>query len=306
VAVLVIVNLKKASLLLEVGESLPINRIRESPRLLRESVGDLKELSLSIQQIGVIQPIIVRPVKDDFELVAGFRRLSACKQLRLSTIPCIIRSLSDKDAYEISLVENVQRQTLNPIEEANAFRKYVQEFGYGGTSDLARRIGKSEEYVSQRILLLNLPPEIVSKVISRELSPSAARELVWLKDESKQIEMADCLARHSIPVKRIHEVVMAAKCGISAKEAFGTVVNEYSNPEFEIHERVGNDRDCYLKALEKVIVILRVSMLRVDTMVDGAKTEEIRKMLITKRYRIHQMIDESIREKISAEGHESN
>ncbi len=291
---------QKTSFLLDVRESIPVELISISPRVLRMSLGDLTELASSIQQIGLIQPILIRPSNDDmYQLVAGNRRLAACKLLRLSTVPCIIRSLSDKEAFEISLVENIQRHTLNPIEEAGAFRKYVQEYGYGGISELAKRIGKSQEYVSQRILLLELPEEILSKVISRELSASSARELVWLKSESKQLEMVTEIGDRSIPVKKIHEAVMVAKRGISVKRAIETVLNENSEPEFLINN-FSDKQDEYTKAIDKLIVILRVAMLRVDSMVETSASAETRKMLIGKRYAIHQLIDDSIRERISS------
>jgi len=294
------VGAQKTGFLLEIRESIPIERISVSPRTLRVSMGDIGELASSIQQMGLIQPILIRPTGDDmYELVAGSRRLSACKLLRLSSVPCIIRPLSDKEAFEISLIENVQRHTLDPVEEAEAFRKYVQEYGYGGISELSKRIGKSQEYVSHRILLLKLPEEILSKVSSRELSSSSARELVWLKDKSRQLEMATEIGDRSISVKKIHAAVMVAKCGISPKKAIETVLNENSEPEFLIGN-APDKQDEYTKAIDKLIVILRVAMLRVDSMVEGAATAETQKMLIRKRYAIHQLIDDSIREKIAS------
>ena len=94
----------------------------------------------------------------------------------------MIKELSDKEAYEVSLVENVQRETLDPIEEAMAFENYVKKFGYGSTTRLSKQIGKSEEYVSHRILLLSLPNDVLKNVSSRQLSPTVAEELIWLKD----------------------------------------------------------------------------------------------------------------------------
>jgi len=99
-----------------------------------------------------------------FEIVAGHRRYHACRSLRWRFIACKIREMSDKQAFEIQLTENIQRKTMDPIEEAEACRKYVIDFGCGGVCDLAKKIGKSEEYVSHRIHLLKLPDEIKKKI----------------------------------------------------------------------------------------------------------------------------------------------
>ena len=92
-----------------------------------------------------------------FEVVAGNRRLEACKRLHWLKVPCLVRELSDKEAYEIGLIENIERETLTPIEEAKAFQMYVKEKGWGGVKALAEKIGRSEEYVSHKIALLSLP-----------------------------------------------------------------------------------------------------------------------------------------------------
>lgn len=99
----------------------------------------------SIQQKGLLEPIVVRPVEKAFEVVAGNRRFEACKKLGWRSIPCHVVELDDKEAFEVSILENVQRETLNPIEEGRAYRNYVDECGYGGESELARKIGKSQE-----------------------------------------------------------------------------------------------------------------------------------------------------------------
>ena len=103
------------------------------------------ELTSSIRQQGLLEPIVVRPLDDGFEVVAGNRRLDACKKAGMRKISCNILYLSDKEAYEVSLIENVQHKTLDAIEEAEAFKSYVEEYGYGGESELASRIGKSQQ-----------------------------------------------------------------------------------------------------------------------------------------------------------------
>src|ERR687885_950050 len=138
----------------------------------------------SIREHGLLQPILIRPIVHGFEIVAGHRRFQACRSLRWRSMPCRIREISDKQAYEIQLTENIQRKSMDPIEEAEAFRRYVIDFGWGGVSELARKIGKSEEYVSHRIQLLKLPQDIKEKIMLNKLSISQALELTNLSHEN--------------------------------------------------------------------------------------------------------------------------
>src|SRR5579862_5051743 len=104
--------------------------IRPSNKQLRGDLGDLEDICSSIKQNGLLQPIIVRPIANYFEVVAGNRRLAACKQLHFSNVLCHVKDISDKEAYEISITENIQRKTLDAVEEAKAFKRYVDEYGY--------------------------------------------------------------------------------------------------------------------------------------------------------------------------------
>ncbi len=132
-----------------VVDVLPLKSIIPPRRPLRLDVGDLSSLAESVRRRGLLEPIIVRPLpsKSKFEIVAGHRRYLACKMNHLSEIRAIVLELSDKEAFGISLEENLQRKTLDPIEEAKCFQSYVHEYGYGSVTELARIIGKSKEYV---------------------------------------------------------------------------------------------------------------------------------------------------------------
>jgi ParB family transcriptional regulator, chromosome partitioning protein len=162
----------------------------------------IDELSRSIKKHGLLQPIIVRPINRGFEIVAGHRRYQACKLLRWKTIPAMVKDVSDKDAFEIQLVENIQRKTLDPIEEAQAFKLYVRDYGWGGVTYLAETIMKSEQYVSGRIQLLKLPQNIKDKVISGELKVSHAFELLGLEGKSLE-NMSDDIINKNMSVKDI-------------------------------------------------------------------------------------------------------
>jgi len=154
---------------LGIFEELEISRIDFAKNGLRVNVGSIEELASSIAEKGLLQPIVVRVLGDRYEVVAGNRRLSACKLLKWRKMLCHIIELDDRESYEVSLIENVQHKTLNPIEEAMAFKRYVEEFGWGGVSVLAEKIGRSQEYVSRRIQLLQLPGKIQEKIMRRRI-----------------------------------------------------------------------------------------------------------------------------------------
>ena len=180
--------------------------VKPSRSALRTDNGPMNGLKLSIQDKGLLEPIIIRPTGDGFEVVAGMRRFEACKKLGWRRIPAHVVELNDREAFEVSLLENIQRQTLNPIEEARAFRNYVEEFGYGGETELARKIGKSQEYVSRRIGLLSLPQRVQDQIMRRRITPSVAQELTLLNDEDAE-EMADKIGEQDLSLREVRRII---------------------------------------------------------------------------------------------------
>jgi len=187
-------------------ESVEVRMIRPARITLRTDSGPISGLMLSIQDKGLLEPIIVRPVEDGFEVVAGMRRYEACKKLGWRRLPAHVVELDDREAYEVSLLENIQRETLNPIEEARAFRNYVDEFGYGGETELARRIGKSQEYVSKRIGLLSLPQRVQDQIMRRRIAPSVAQELTLLNDDDAE-RVADDIGVQGLTLREVRRIV---------------------------------------------------------------------------------------------------
>ena len=123
-------------------EHIEIKMIRPSQFSIRDKFNDYQEvesLVSSIKEHGLLQPILIRPYQNNFEIVAGHRRFYACKSLRWRHIPCKIREMNDKQAFEIQLTENIQRKSMSALEEAEAFRKYVQDLGWGGVTELAKK-----------------------------------------------------------------------------------------------------------------------------------------------------------------------
>jgi ParB family transcriptional regulator, chromosome partitioning protein len=146
------------------------------------SEGSLAELADSIREQGVLQPIIVRESADGYQIVAGERRWRAVKQLDLRTIPCVISDFNDLQMLEIALIENLQRDDLNPIDEARAYKRLSEEFGLS-QDDLATRVGKSRPAVANCMRLLSLPLEVQDAVSEGTLTEGHARALLALRSE---------------------------------------------------------------------------------------------------------------------------
>ena len=162
-------------------QDVSISNIIQPLTSLRSSTNDIQDLADSISNVGLLQPIVVRTIESSerFEIVAGNRRYSACRHLGWRKITCHIVELDDKESFEVALTENVQRQTLNPVEEGLAFRKYVNEYGWGGVSDLAQKISKSPSYVCRRMKLLELPKDVLDLITESRIYTAAPEELLY-------------------------------------------------------------------------------------------------------------------------------
>lgn len=172
-----------------VVRKIPLNQIGANPDQPRKTFSDeeLAELANSIRERGVIQPILLRAITNHdymYEIVAGERRFRASKIAGLTEIPAIIKSISDENAMEIALIENVQRENLNPIEEAEAYKNLMQKCGYD-LQDVVRLIGKSESYIRNAIRLTELPASVQQMVKDGDISASHARAIVVSEDPEK-------------------------------------------------------------------------------------------------------------------------
>ncbi len=158
---------------------IPVEKIRENPRQPRQhfSPSELEDLILSIKEHGILQPLIVTNVPSGYELIAGERRLRAAKALGLSTVPAIVREATEQQKLELALIENIQRQDLNAVEEAIAYRALIDEFNLKH-EDVARRVGKNRSTVANILRLLDLPEEMLNALREGRLSKSHARTLL--------------------------------------------------------------------------------------------------------------------------------
>ncbi|QLH07087.1 ParB/RepB/Spo0J family partition protein [Nitrosopumilus ureiphilus] len=242
---------------------------------------ELTNLKSSIKEHGLLQPIVIRPLDHGFEIVAGHRRFTACKSMRWRFIPSKIRDLSDKQAYEIQLTENIQRKSMDPIEEAEAYQKYVNEYGWGGISDLGQKIGKSEEYVSHRMQLLKLPEDVREKLVCSNLSVSQALELTSV-DSSLKSEFVDEIVNNKLTVKQIR------------------VMKKKIKSESDLYKPIPNKNSKSLNLIKKTNLSLKITLSRIDDLIEDAhginpkQRVEMIKFLMGLRLKTHSMIDETI------------
>ena len=166
----------------------------------------LEQLAESIREAGVLSPILVVENGMRYRIVAGERRYRASRMAGLTSVPCIVRSMTNAQQMEATLIENLQREDLNPIEEASAIRSLMQECGYT-QEQAAKRLGKSRPAVANALRLLNLPGEIATMVASGQLTAGHARVLAGVESESRQLELAHQCVLHEYSVRKLEEMV---------------------------------------------------------------------------------------------------
>ena len=186
-------------------QTLKVEQIQASrfqPRL-NFSSQKIEELAKSIQEKGVIQPILVRALENDqYELIAGERRWRAVKHLGLAEIPAIIRRVADADLLEISIIENVQREELNPVDEAKAYRRLAQEFGHS-QDHIADKVGKDKTSISNLLRILNLPDEIQEHLSNNLITLGHAKALLSLGDPKRQVRFCQTIIEKGLSVRQM-------------------------------------------------------------------------------------------------------
>jgi ParB family chromosome partitioning protein len=193
-------------------ERISVSRVLSNPLQPRTEFDDerLEELASSIRQQGIIQPIVVRARGTEFELIAGERRLQAARRAGLSEIPAIVRDIPDERLLEFALIENIQRENLNPIDEARAYQGLIEQLGLTQQT-VADRVGKDRATVANYMRLLNLPDEVRSMVATGKLSPGHARALLSLEDKRELIAAAMRIVDEGLTVRAVEEIARTAK-----------------------------------------------------------------------------------------------
>lgn len=178
----------------------------------------LAELADSIAQHGVIQPLLVRPMPDgSYQLVAGERRWRAARRAGLSEVPVVIREMSDSEMMELALIENLQREDLNPIEEAEGLQQLIDTYGLTQET-AAARVGRSRPAIANALRLLSLPAPILELTREGKISAGHARALLSLGDEEKMVEIADLILKKEISVREVERLAKAAAKEKAQKE----------------------------------------------------------------------------------------
>jgi ParB family chromosome partitioning protein len=187
---------------------MPVGAIKPNPRQPRSTFSDepLEALAMSIREVGVLQPIVVRQSADGFELIAGERRLRAAKLAGLATIPAVIRESDDTESLREALIENIHREDLNPVELAEAFRELLEELGLKQET-LADRLGVSRSHIANTIRLLALPPEVQALLAEGKISAGHGRALLGLGDAEAQRNLALRAAAEELTVRDVEDAV---------------------------------------------------------------------------------------------------
>ncbi len=239
-------NVKKEEII-----EIDINELRPNPYQPRKLFDQtaLQELSESIKKHGVFQPIIIKKSVKGYEIIAGERRYRASKLAGLDKIPAVIRNFSDENMMEIAVLENLQRENLNPIEEALAYKNMVDKLNITH-DELGKKLSKSRSHVTNMIGLLRLPKEVQKMLLENKLTMSHARVLSKLEDDSKILTLATEIVEHKLPVHSVENITddkYARKVKINKKEKN----NEFKYVEDLLKEKL----DSKVKVKEKKLEI---------------------------------------------------
>ena len=270
-------------------ENIDLSKIKMSQYSYRNRVEvGIDELCLSVAEKGLLQPIIVRTTNTPYyEIIAGARRYLACKKLGWRKILCNVMELDDKDAYEISLIENIHSKNIDPIDEAMAFKRYVSDYGWGGISELASKIGKSISYVDKRIRLLDLPQNIIESISDYSLNPSTAEELLSLKDKEQQSKLAELIIQRQHTTREARDL----KNKLKNSELSMDEIVDFQTKVIDIDAKTQ-------KSFDKAIVTLKVAMNKLAAII--SETEDnwmIYEILMQHKHVLHNQIDVLYKEK---------
>lgn len=247
---------------------LPISKIKPSlfqPRKLID-LEELKELTASIKEKGFIQPIVVRKKgADSYEVIAGERRYQAAKSLGLKEIPTIVKDVDDKEAFILAIVENLQRKDLNPIEEANAFKRLIDDYNFS-LEDIAKFVGKDKTTVANSLRLLRLPSKIKRALETGTISRTQARSILGVENSKKQERLFQQILKEGLSVREIEKKVRVTSGRKHSQDPFSVEVEERLQKTLGTKVKIFNRRNnrgrvvieyYNLKDLERIIKKIR-------------------------------------------------
>lgn len=219
------------------SDKLALSKIDINPEQPRKTFDEtaLNELAESIKEKGVLQPLLVRPVKNRYQLVAGERRFRAAHIAKLKEVPVIIKDLSDKDSMEIALIENLQREDLNAVEEAQGIKLLMDKYSLT-QEEVAGKLSKSRPAVANSIRLLNLSDKILSQLKDGLLSAGHARALLSVVNQAKREEIADLIIKNNLSVRETEKLVKKKPVRSRKKS---TRANFYDEAELALKDVLG-------------------------------------------------------------------
>ena len=269
-------------------ENVDISKIKPFKYYYRNNLHeDMHELCYSIKEKGLLQPIIVRMTDDSkYEIVAGTRRYNACKMLGWRKILCHVVELDDKDAFEVSLMENIHSKNLNPIDEARAFKDYVSTYGWGGISELATKLGKSASYIDKRIRMLTFPETIIESISNNEIKPSLAEELLPIKEKEHQSKLAELIKKRKLSSRQVRMLKDEMKNSENPEEIF-----DFQTKIVDIDARTQ-------KSFDKAIIAVRVAMNKLASIIEDVEDNwTVYEILMQHKNMLHSQIDILLKEK---------
>ena len=218
-----------------------LSEIRSNPYQPRKTFDEstLQELANSIKEYGIIEPVIVKKAIKGYELVAGERRCKAAKLAGLESIPAVIKDFNDQEMMEIALLENIQREDLNAIDEAEAYEKIIT-IGKMTQEEFAQKFGKSRSYVTNMLGLLILPAPVKEMVRNKELSMGHARALSKLEDKSKIIDLANRVVKEGLSVRSLESIINEE--GIPKRTKQDRFIKETKSIQNTIYERLMREK----------------------------------------------------------------
>lgn len=211
----------------------------------------IKELSDSIKEHGVLQPIILRQKHNQYEIVAGERRYRACMALNLEVIPAIVREFDENEAASVSLIENIQRENLSAIEEARAY-KVLMEMNHLRQEDLAVKVGKAQSTIANKVRLLNLPKEVQAAILSKEITERHARALLLLKEKELQLQVLQRIIEKQLTVKETEKYI-------------DKVLNKDNQPKAKIISKISKDVRIAFNTLNHAVTLVEQMGLDLQT-----------------------------------------
>lgn len=219
------------------SDKLALSKIDINPEQPRKTFDEtaLNELAESIKEKGVLQPLLVRPVKNRYQLVAGERRFRAAHIAKLKEVPVIIKDLSDKDSMEIALIENLQREDLNAVEEAQGIKLLMDKYSLT-QEEVAGKLSKSRPAVANSIRLLNLSDKILNQLKDGLLSAGHARALLSIEDQGKREEIADLIIKNNLSVRETEK--LAKKKPVRSRKK-STRADFYDEAELALKDVLG-------------------------------------------------------------------